>query len=239
MRHTTNPQESAEPTMKPQISCFHAAAILRWLDELGVKPEQALGGIAGNPNYLVLDRASHVVPVSAGYLLDRRNWISNELSLHIFRNTAAIIGGNRPMFLAGHKVFDARMNGAMGWALRLIALKPEKLAGKIEAQTAKLNRTKTAWIPRFGPNGMILRLAFTDDSVEKSPLACDYNEGGMVGFASLWGQEVRSTKTACACAGDPYCEYEVTWTKRSAFQTLFRAASLSYQLLQDELEDLS
>lgn len=223
--------------MDAEVSCFHSSEIIRWFGRQGVPAERLLEGIVDNERFLIDDKHGNTVPVTKAFLLRKGNWVSNELSLQLFRNAAEIIGKERPLFLLGHEIFNSRMTGLLGWALRLTALNPQRLSGWVEVRGAKLNRTKRSEIPHFdSDSGMTLRVAFVDDTVEKSPLACDYNEGGIVGLASLWGKDVRSKTVKCVCAGDPYCEYELTWKKRGSLQTLFRVTSRGYQLIQDDLE---
>ncbi len=227
----------AQKTMNSEISCVHQAEVLRFMAVRGCGPEAVLDGILGHSEYLIEGINGEVMPVDFRYLRNHSNWVSNDLSLHVFKNVARLIGGERPLFQVGQVIYSSKMSGLLGWLIRLLAVHPEWLATKTFEISERITKMNKVTVEDFNRgSGMRIRVAYTNSAVALSTLVCDYTEGTLVGFSSIFAKNVDSKRTRCACKGDPYCEYIIAWEKRGLVETFFRSTSPGFQLMQDELE---
>ncbi len=125
----------------------------------------------------------------------------------------------------------------LGLLIRLLSVHPEWLTTRSFEVSARLNKVKTTMFEDFNKDsGMRVRVQYVDPTATQSTLICDFNEGGLVGFSSIFARNVRSTKASCVCAGDECCEYVLSWDKRSAPEMFFRGVSPGFQLMQDDIE---
>ncbi len=227
----------ARQTMNPEVSGAYNTEILKLMAARGISPERVLDGILGNPDYLIEDANRRPVPVDLPYLRNKKNWVSNDLSLHVFKNIAGIIGGDRPLFLVGRSVFSSKVAGLTGFLIRVLSVRPIWLLKKTAEISARLSRVKRITFHDFDKNsGMRVRIRYIDQDMNSSVFSCQFSEGGLVGFVSIFAKNVRSEKISCICEGDEYCEYVMSWEKRSLLEKFFRSVSPAFQLMQDDLE---
>ena len=166
------------PIMNQEISCVSTAEILGFMAARDVSAEAVLEGIIGNPEYVIEGSNGEAVPVDLEYLRNRKNWVSNDLSLHIFKNVARIIGGERPLFRVGQAIFNSRVSGRLGFLIRLLSVRPEWLMTRTFEVSARLNKIKTTTFEEFNKDsGMRVRTRYIDPTATRSPLICDFNGG--------------------------------------------------------------
>ncbi len=223
--------------MNCEVNCVQQAEILRFMADCGFPAETVLDGVLGNSEYLIEEKNGEILPVNLEYLRNHGNWVSSDLSLRIFKNVARLIGGERPLFWVGRTIYSSKVSGQLGWLIRLLAVHPEWLMTRTADISARLNRVKRVVFDDFNKDtGMRARIRYVDQTGTRSVLICDFSEGGLVGFSSIFAKNVQSSKVRCACEGDECCEYILSWEKRSLPETLFRSVSPGFQLMQDDIE---
>ncbi len=223
--------------MKKEICCIRHVEILKIMATEGFPADAVLNGIIGNPDYLVEGNDGEAVPVDQQYLGNRKNWVSNDLSLHVFKNVAQLIGGERPLFRVGLSVFNSKVSGLVGILLRLAALHPPWLITGVFELPARYSKVRNVALMDYKKeSGMRIQIRCVDQNMTPSTLDCDYNEGGLVGFSSIFAKNVRSTKVRHVSKGEECCDYVISWEKRGRLERLFRSASPAFQLMQDDME---
>ncbi len=223
--------------MNSEINCVHSAEVISYMRARGFPPETVFEGMIDNPDYLTEEEGGRILPVTLAYLRNHRNWISYELQLHMLKNVAGLIGGERPVFRVAKTIYSAKVSGRLGWLIRLLAIHPEWFATKAIDFSRRFTKSKKIAFEDFNKDtGMRVCVRYADRTVTRNALICDLNEGGFVGFSSIFAKNVRSSKVSCACDGDECCEYVLSWEKRSLPETLFRSVSPGFQLIQDDIE---
>ena len=97
------PSISGKP-MRKDASCINILTCEHYLKCLlsEVPYAKLFDGITGNKRFLVTnEETGKIVPVTKGYLLDARNWISNQLLSAVYRNTIAILNDPSAIYNAG------------------------------------------------------------------------------------------------------------------------------------------
>ncbi|MDP3970085.1 MAG: ATP-binding protein [bacterium] len=204
--------------MNSEILCLHPVAIFKFVEKTKGKEkvDDIIADIVDNEKYMILDITDGLVkPITYDYLMNAENWISNDLSLHVFTMAADVIGGERPIHHAGKNIVRAKIDGTKGMLLRASAsMEPKIILASLKKRYRQFNRTKHVQVIKVEKNKWIMRHTHYPH-IEIHKYICDYNEGCIEGALGSLFVDFSISETSCQVLGDKFCEFEMRWRKQN------------------------
>jgi signal transduction histidine kinase len=203
--------------MRKEIPCVHPLALFDFIRIERGEPamEQVIGTVVGNPRYPILDLADgSIKPVTREYLFNADNWVSNDLSIHLFEQVAQVVGGDDALYQAGRHLMRSTATGTRGMLLRFMAsVHPNSIFSNFERRYRRFNRTKTVQVMKVGEATWAIRQQHFP-GVTLHQHICDYNRGAFDEAFGTMFFGYQSRETSCQMQGGPYCEYLLSWRRQ-------------------------
>lgn len=221
--------------IKKDASCINILTCEHYLKTcLAEVPRAAFfNGIIGSKRFPVTDEETgRLIPVSAEYLLQPGNWISNELLGQIYRNTVAILDDPAAIYKAGRNIFKTAV-GTQVFLMRIAGVRTT--INRLPRENAKFNQNRTIKIVK-NVNGLAVVKIFWNRTPGVNKLFCDMNKGVYEGLGKLTGNPATVKEKKCQFEGDEYCECHIKWRAKplySRFMDLVR-----YRISRESLEEL-
>jgi diguanylate cyclase (GGDEF)-like protein len=120
-------------------------------------------------------------------------------------------------------------------ALSILSYESKELSSVIDISTQVIN--KNEWKIRYQYAESISQ---TGEGDIRTPATCDWNRGLIASYLDMLGaRQVTVEETACVSRGDPYCEFDVYWKKKSLgkrFESLLYSSikHLLYSVLEED-----
>ena len=198
-----------------------------------VPNRQLFDGITGNKSFLVTDEETgKVIPVTKEYLLEARNWISNELLSRVYQNTIAIINDPSAIYKAGRNIFQTAV-GTQVFLMRMAGV--QTIINRLPQENAKFNRNRSIKIVE-NKNGLAVVRIYWDEAPGINKHFCDMNKGVYEGLGKLTGNPATVEEKICQFEGGDFCEFHIRWRAKpfySRFIDLIR-----FRISREIIEEL-
>jgi class 3 adenylate cyclase len=226
---------AAGKPMTQDASCINVLTCEHYIKTIqSVVPYEAFfKGIVGNKRFLVTDEETGKrVPVSADYLLEAGNWISNELLGQIYLNTIAILNDPVAIYKAGRNISNTAV-GTQVFLMRIAGVRT--IINRLPQENAKFNRNRSVEVVA-NTNGLAVVKIYWDRNPGLDKHFCDMNKGVYEGLGKLTGNPATVEEKKCQFDGHDYCECHIRWRSKplyARFMDLIR-----YRISRESLEEL-
>jgi class 3 adenylate cyclase len=226
---------AAGKPMKRDASCINILTCDHYINTcLSKVPYNAFfRGIVGNKRFLVIDEETgRLTPVSAEYLLEAGNWVSNELLSRLYRNTVGILNDPAAIYKAGRNIFNTAVRTQVV-LMRIAGVR--SIINRLPQENAKFNQNRTIQIVK-NVNGLAVVKICWDRNPGVDKYFCDMNKGVYEGLGKLTGNPALVEEAQCQFEGHDYCEYHIRWRAKpsySRFMDLIR-----YRISRESIEEL-
>ncbi|MFZ5993793.1 MAG: response regulator [Thermodesulfobacteriota bacterium] len=177
------------------------------------------------------------LPDVKGFLTDPNNWVSGHVLINMYRNARQLLGDDVIFKIGFDSVFKKRL-GYIQKILFFVLGGPKQAVKNIQALNDKFNRSKTIRIVRITNKDAIMQLHWFRN-VPLSEDFCSVNKGIYAAVPVIWGlPPAHLEETRCFFKGDEYCEYHITWRKKSLLREYFFKANVAQQVLENSISEL-
>lgn len=172
------------------------------------------------------------------FLTDANNWVSVGVFTKMLQQARQIMRDDDVAFNIGFDSVKARGYGYLQRIVLRTLGSPKKALKRAQALNEKFNRTKVVELHHIEASQATLRLHWFP-GLDTTKDACRYNQGIYVAIPTVWSlPPARLVETKCFFGGDPYCEYQLKWSRLSRIRQ-FRELVLSRRLiLRSVLEEM-
>ena len=215
--------------MEKHHSCINTSVAIRYFEDyapgLVDKLLQHLGPEVDN------------LPDVKDFLMDPNNWVSGHVLINMYGNAKRLLGDD-VIFKIG---FDSVIKKRLGYIQKILFFVlggPKQAVRNIQALNDKFNRSKTIHTVRLSNKDVLLQLHWFRN-VPLSEDFCSVNKGVYTAIPVIWGlPPAHLEETRCFFKGDDYCEYHITWKKKSFLKEYFFKANLTRQVLENSVSEL-
>jgi two-component system cell cycle sensor histidine kinase/response regulator CckA len=177
------------------------------------------------------------LPDVKGFLMDPNNWVSGNVLINMYINAKQLLGDD-VIFKIG---FDSVVKRRLGYIQKILlpALgNPKKAVKKVQAINDKFNRNKSIRTVYINDRGAVLQLHWFDN-VPLSEDFCSVNKGIYTAVPVIWGLPPACLEeTKCFFKGDKYCEYRLTWGKKTPLKEYLLRAVLPWKVIKNTIGEL-
>ena len=218
------------PVMEKHHSCLNTRAIIEYFQEhlpsevnklcVGLGPE--IEGLA-NPQE---------------FLMESNNWVSSNVITRMFENAKKITLNDQIAFKIG---FESAARKKLGYVQRVILFaykNPRQTLKRVQAINDQFNKNKKVELVEVKRDSAVVRLHWFK-SIPADIDFCLFNQGIYSGIPTIWNMPpCILEESKCFFKGDEYCEYHLTWQKRSFLKESFLRFVVPWRALTYTIEEL-
>lgn len=203
--------------------------------------ERLFKGILANDKYRFMDEDSgEIKPVDQKFLLDAKNWVSNQVLNKVYQNAVLIMNDPDAVYQAGRQIFKTAV-GAQVMLMRLAGV--QTIISRLPKENAKFNRNRTIEVVENRNGFAVVRINWKN-SPDITKLFCDMNRGVYEGMGKLTKNPAIIEEAACQFDGAEYCEYHIKWKAKPFYARLWDQLRYAWsreiiEALENKIEEIN
>ncbi|MBW2173332.1 MAG: response regulator, partial [Deltaproteobacteria bacterium] len=172
------------------------------------------------------------------FLMDSNNWISAEVCRDLMELTKKATSDENAVYKAGFESVRQRKLGYIEKIFIRTFLTPKHAFRKAQRINDKFNRSKRVEVVSGSNVHSVVRLHWFKD-LPMSRDFCLLNQGIYQAMATIWDiPPAKLKENVCFFEGGPYCEYDISWEKKSLWRYFFRGRRVKTEVLNSLINEM-